>query len=1226
MNFVHLKATSEFSITHSVNRISDILDKASNDSMGALALTDFNGFFGAIEFYKEARKKGIKPILGVDLTVQREDDSQYQLTVLAKNAEGYKKLIQLNTRAYLENRETENVSIKEEWLESIANGDVVVLSGGKNGLIGKSILEGNKKLALEIAQDMKDYFGDDFYIELQRDGTNDEEKYMDGAVEICVQTGIAPVATHSNYFLNPDDFIAHEARYCIGSKQTLFDIKRTRLYNKDMYFKTQEEMTELFSDIPQALENTIAIAKKCNIELALNEPKLPNFPTPNGETIDDYFTQSAMQGLEERLIENFPDEAERESKRKEYTDRLVFELDVIKKMGFPGYFLIVSDFIKWAKEHDIPVGPGRGSGAGSLVAYSMKITDLDPLPYNLLFERFLNPDRVSMPDFDIDFCQSRRGEVYEYVRQKYGVDAVSQIGTFGTMAARAVIRDVGRTLGYPINKVDDLAKKILIKANNPITLKQFIFGDPDAKTPIEPDQKVLEMYNNEPDIKKLIDIALKLEGITKQLGTHAAGVVIAPTVLTDFTPLYTIDKNSPPATQFNKDDVETSGLVKFDFLGLRNLTIIKEAVDLANTRIEESNKNNGSKKEKIDIRKINISDLDVYKNIFSRGNTIGIFQFESQGMTNVLQKAKPTRLEDLIAITALYRPGPMAIIPEWLASKNLPESQRPYPHEKLREVLSETYGFMIYQEQVMQCAQIIAGYTLGGADLLRRAMGKKKPEEMAKQRAIFIEGAAKNNVDYDKANQLFDLIDKFSGYGFNKSHAAAYAYLSFQTAFLKHYCPEEFFTATLNSHLDPLDTDKVSVLLQDLKTNNDLTMLAPDINNSFYKFNIEDNKTLRYGLGALKGVGEKAILAIVEEREKNGPYNDFYDFLERVGRGHVNKRVMESLVKAGAFDSINPNRAQLFNSIAEGLDYVTKFRKKQLENTPVLNDSIFDDEPVVPKKKPRKKKEVELIKPTLVESSPWDELETLKNEKSSMGVFFSANPYLTYYCRELGGFKAATPICDLPSLYDNGFTDVYIGGLVENIRPWPSKKGAFVEISDGTSTLSIRVYTEFLNDNKEWFKEDAFASLRLKLQMNYNTKEETEELTASIQQGFNFDKTKSLLTSKIFVGSENSPELIEKFRNLCDEYIGSIDDNDPVAILCLPDEKGRKSKKELQIPVKADSKLIEEFIKVFGDEWVKPSFRSDIDNIPFPPIPKKKSANNGKYNNNKNFKKNAFST
>jgi DNA polymerase-3 subunit alpha len=578
-------------------------------------------------------------------------------------------------------------------------------------------------------------------------------------------------------------------------------------------------------------------------------------------------------------------------------------------------------------------------------------------------------------------------------------------------------------------------------------------------------------------------------------------------------------------------------------------------------------------------------------------------------MTSVLQKAEPTRLEDLIAINALYRPGPMAIIPEWLAAKHMPEDQRPYPDPRLKSVLAETYGFMIYQEQVMQCAQIIAGYSLGGADLLRRAMGHKKPEEMAIQRNIFIEGAGKNGVNEEKATHLFDLIEKFSGYGFNKSHAAAYSYLSFQTAYLKNYYPEEFFTATLNSHIEPVDTDKIAILLDDARKNG-LHTSAPDVNKSFYKFSIEDDKHIRYGLGALKGVGEKGIQTIIQEREKNGAFTDFYNFLERVGKGAVNKRVMESLVKAGAFDSLHPNRAQLFNAIAEGLDYVTKFRKKELENVSVLGDSLFDDDDDVIVKPKRKKKIIELIKPSLPDMEPWDELTELKNEKSSLGHFFTSNPYITYYAKQLDGFTATVKLAQLNSYYDEGNTEVFIGGLVEEIKWWKSKKGAFVSISDGTSTVEVRMFADFINDNKEWLKPDAFVSLRLKIQSQFNEHEDAESLMLSAQQGFNFEQTKKLITNKIFIGSDNQPELIEKFNSICNEFVGSVEDSDAVAILCLPDANGRKSKKHQQVYVKAESRLYEELEKVFGAEWVKPSFKKDVDNIAFPELPNKNKKKN----------------
>lgn len=1210
MSFIHLKTQTEFSINQGLNKIDDMVDKAAKENMGALAITDLNGMFGSIDFYKACRSKGIKPIIGCDIFVEHDENNFYQLTLLAKNQNGYKSLLALNSKGYTENRKTDFAPIKEEWLGELQ--DVIVLSGGKKGLIGKSILEGKKDFALEVAGQMKSFFGDDFYIELQRDGSPDEEAYMDGAIEVCQKAGIAPVATHPVIFLESEDFFVHETRYCIGNKEELFSLKRSRPFNKEMYFKTTEEMEDLFSDIPQALSNTVSIAKKCNIEIKLDQPQLPNFPTPNGEDPNTYFANIAREGLEQRLVEDFADETEREAVRAKYQERLETEIEIIKNMGFPGYFLIVSDFITWAKNHDIPVGPGRGSGAGSLVAYAMKITDLDPLPYNLLFERFLNPERVSMPDFDIDFCQERREEVIKYVRQKYGEEAVCQIGTFGTMASKAVVRDVGRAFSHSYDFVDTLAKMIKIAPNKPMSLREFIFGkkDKDDDWIIEPNEKMLSRYENEPDVRKLIDVCLKLERMTKQVGTHAAGVVIAPTKLTDFTPLYTMDADSSPVTQFEMSDVEKAGLVKFDFLGLRNLTIIKEAVDLINTRMEKEGQ------PQLNLKKIDLEDPNVYKHIFANGNTIGIFQFESDGMTGVLKQAKPEKLADLIAINALYRPGPMDIIPDWLESKNMPEERRPYPHPSLREMLKETYGYMIYQEQVMQCAQIIAGYSLGQADILRRAMGKKKPEEMKKQREIFVTGAAQNKVDANNANQIFDLMEKFSGYGFNKSHAAAYSYLAYQTAFLKTYYPEEFLTANMNSHLSPLDAEAISPLADDAK-NNGIKLLPPDVNASVYKFAVAKDGEIRYGLGAIKGIGEKAAATIAREREENGPYTDFYNFLERAGRGNVNKRVMEALVKSGSFDNLNPNRAQLFDAIAEGLDYVAKFRKKENENTSVLGDAIFDGEPSTKKK--RAKKEIEVVKPELKIVATWDELTSINNEKSVLGYFYSSHPYNTYYTVKLDGFDVATKLSQIEDKYEYGEKELYIGGLVEEVKWWASKKGAFVRLSDDTSSVTVSMFADFLNENKDWLKEDAFVSLKVKLQSD--PKDDSLRITAN--QGFNFEQTKKILMNKVFVGSENDPEKVKKFTELCEPYIVSPGDSDVTAILCVEGGNGRRNQKAQTYVIKYEPALVSNLTKEFGEEWVKEIFKKDIDNVVFPEVPYK---NGNKRSFNKAGKRSSFSS
>lgn len=1240
MDFVHLKAQSEYSITQGSNRIDELVEKVAKNNMGAIGIADKNGLFGAVSFYSAARKKGLKPIMALDTTILQEDGNTYQLTLIAKNDNGYKNLIALNSRGYTENRSANSVALKEEWLADLQ--DIIVLSGAKHGLIGQSILKDDYSTAKLVAEQMKEVFGDNFYIELQRDGTKEEDKYMEGAVQLCSELNIAPVATHPALFANPDDFVAHEARYCIAHKQPLFSMKRERPFNKEMYVKTKEEMAELFSDLPEALENTVAIAKKCNVKIDLGNEQLPKFTTPNGEPTDSYFANFARQGLEERLIENFPDIEEREAKRKEYEERLNWEIETITNMKFPEYFLIVADFINWAKEQDIPVGPGRGSGAGSLVAYAMKITDLDPLPYNLYFERFLNPERVSMPDFDIDFCQERREEVIDYVRQKYGENAVCQIGTFGTMAARSVVKDVGRTLGYHYEFFDGITKMINIKPAAPITLKQFIFGDEEKG--IMQDDALLERYNNEMDVKKLIDIALRLEGLTRQIGKGAAGVVISPTLLTDFTPLYTTEPNGIAQTQFDKNDVEKAGLVKFDFLGLTNLTIIKEAVDLINQHAKSRNES------EFLLNKIPLNDELVYKNTFWNGNTVGVFQFESKGMTSTLQKAKPEVLEDLMAVTAIYRPGPMEIISQWFESRTLPEEDRTYPHELLRDTLKETAGFMIYQEQVMKCAQVIAGYSLGGADMLRRAMGKKKPEEMAKERHKFVEGAAKNDIDSDKANEIFNLMEKFAGYGFNKSHAAAYAYISYQTAYLKTYYPQEFYTANLNAQMD--DTDKLAILIGDAKKNK-LDILAPNINLSYKNFSITENGEIRYGLEALKGVGGKAVDAIVYERETNGPFLDFYDFLERVGKrsvkgaykGAFNKRVIEALINSGALDGINENRAQLKESLPVALDYLTKYKKRTTDEVSVLGDSLFeeDDLPVVPVKTRKKKELAPLIRPTLIEAEEWNELERAKNEKKVLGFFFTSNPFETYYSKHLDGFQTALSLAKLNSFQpedeeqyitqaesigeveifkDDIPSEVFVGGIVEDIYWWKSKKGATVTISDGTSTTSVMMFSDFLIDNKEWFKNDAFVALRLKIQTKYDQVEDKEVLNFSVMQAFDFEQTKKLTTNKIFVGCENNPDLLNTFDKVCNDYVSLQEDNDPVIVLCVDDPKtGRKTKQVKKLFIKPESKLLEDLIKTFGDSWVKVLYKKNVDNLVFPALPKRKGNNN---NNNKKFKK-AFS-
>lgn len=1219
MTFVNLKNTTEFSITESISTVDELVSKAVEYGMPALALTDKNGMFGAIKFYKAARNAGIKPILGINAAIESSSLKDikgkplvYNLTLLAKNQEGYKKLIELNTRAYVENRsstDADSANIKEEWLsELLEDGqrNIVVLSGGQKGLIGYLIGEQEYELAYTAANEMGKAFGDDFYIELERNGSENETEYMEHAVAICQQYNLQPVAVHQNFFINKEDFLAHEARYCVSAKEILYDINRERRFNKEMYFKSVEEMNELFSDLPVALENTEIIARKCNIYLKLDEPELPNFPTPEGMTVNQYFRHIAREGLQQRMIANYPDEKERAEKMPDYTKRLEWELDIIEGMKFPGYFLIVYDFINYAKSKDIPVGPGRGSGAGSLVAYSMRITDLDPLPYNLLFERFLNPERVSMPDFDIDFCQSRRGEVYEYVRHKYGEAAVSQIGTFGTMAAKAAIRDVGRALGHNYNYIDNIAKNINIPPNKQISLRDYIFGN--EKHEIPANEVLLNLYNTDRDVKKLMDIALRLEGTTKQVGTHAAGVVIAPSVIADYAPMYTPEKYASPSTQFDKYDVETAGLVKFDFLGLRNLTIIKEAVDLANKKLTAIAKKEGVEPKRLDIARIDIKDTKVYEEIYAKGNTGSIFQFEGKGMTKVLMKANPTCLEDLIAINALYRPGPMDIIPAWLEAKNQPEEQRPYPHPKLREVLKETYSFMIYQEQVMQAAQIIAGYSLGGADMLRRAMGKKDVKKMAEERAKFVEGAAKNGVDKDKATELFDLIEKFAGYGFNKSHAAAYSYLSYQTAYLKQYYKTEFFTATLNSYTSPLDHEKLYSILEDMKKNK-VQILPPDINASFPNFSIEDEGVIRFGFNAIKSTTSAVIEKLVEEREKNGPYTSFRDVFER-NKGSLNKPTALALIKAGAFDCFDTNRARLVASRDLFLDYTKKLKKKEEQESEVsvlgdLSDLLGIEEPVK-KKSTRKKKPIEIIVPELVDAPEWDNLTLANGEKSAFGYFLTVNPYRSHYLKLLGGFETATPLAELKTQHEEeGKQYFLIGGLVEEVFQFRGKDMGRIKLNDGSHSFDITVFENEWKANKQDFKVNKFLSMRIRLQERMNTKSGEFELSATAQSIHNFEDIRNRTTNNLFIGSENDEALIGKFVELCQKHAGSLEDNDPVAVLCLPNaETGRKNFRHSQYFIKMSEAAVNDFKAAFGDSNVIPTFKKDLDNIVFPVVNK----------------------
>ncbi|MEC7469978.1 MAG: DNA polymerase III subunit alpha, partial [Pseudomonadota bacterium] len=852
VNFVHLRVHSDFSMMDGLNKVKPILDKVQELGMPAVAITDQMNMCGLVKFYSESHSRGIKPIIGCDFWVQSDDfnEDPFRLTLLAMNNDGYKNITLLISKAYLRGHVAQRAVIDKDWLAEHAEG-VIVLSGGMRGDIGLCLAKNNPRLLEDNLAFYQTHFPDRFYLELMRTGRRGEEDYNHSAVALAESADLPVVATNEVCFIEQAGFDAHEIRVSIHDGYTLDDKRRPKLYSDQQYLRTGEEMAALFEDIPEALANTVEIAKRCNVTVRLGEYFLPQFPT-GGMTTEDFLVKVSKEGLEERLEFLFPDEEERAKRRPEYDERLDIELGVINQMGFPGYFLIVMEFIQWSKDNNIPVGPGRGSGAGSLVAYALKITDLDPLEFDLLFERFLNPERVSMPDFDVDFCMDRRDEVIDHVAELYGRDAVSQIITFGTMAAKAVVRDVGRVLGHPYGFVDRISK--LIPPDPGMTLKKAFEAEP----------RLPELYDMDEEVRELIDMARILEGVTRNAGKHAGGVVIAPTKITDFAPLYCDDEGKNPVTQFDKNDVETAGLVKFDFLGLRTLTIIQWALDM----IKEGQGID------VDIAAIPLEDKKSFRSL-QAAETTAVFQLESRGMKELIKRLKPDCFEDIIALVALFRPGPLqsGMVDNFIDRKHgreeisYPDAE--YQHECLKEILEPTYGIILYQEQVMQIAQEMSGYSLGGADLLRRAMGKKKPEEMAKQRSTFEDGAKNNNIDPDLAMKIFDLVEKFAGYGFNKSHSAAYALVSYQTLWLKVHYPAEFMAAVMSADMD--NTDKIVTLVDEVGRM-EMEILPPDLNKGRYKFTVDAEGRIVYGIGAIKGVGEGPIEAIIEARETHGAF------------------------------------------------------------------------------------------------------------------------------------------------------------------------------------------------------------------------------------------------------------------------------------------------------------------------------------------------------------------
>ena len=1027
MHFVHLGIHTEFSITESIVRIPDLIKAAVNDDMPALALTDLSNLHAAVKFYKKCLDQGIKPILG---SVIRLNNAEQKVTLLAMSNIGWRSLTELVSQGFIEGQQLDIPCVQKQWVLD-QNQDMIVLLGLHSD-VGKMLNSSNPQKAEPLLEEWIEKFGNRVYLALTRTDRPDEEYFIAEAIKLAQKYNIGVVAHNDVHFVAATDYEAHEARVCIADGYVLGDNRRPRSYSTEQYFKTAAQMTELFSDIPAAIENSYHIAKRCNVSLRLGFNDLPDYPIPEGHTIDSFFAHVSEQGLEERLDFLYPIEKRDQDWseiRKVYDDRLAYEIGTILDMGFPGYFLIVMDFIQWSKSNGVPVGPGRGSGAGSLVAYSLKITDLDPLRYDLLFERFLNPERVSMPDFDIDFCISGRDRVIDYVARHYGREAVSQIATFGTMAAKGAIRDVARVLGKPYGLADRISKMIPTKPIG-VDLRGALDIEPQLKdiitNPSNPDHE---------DAAEIWEMALKLEGITRNTGKHAGGVVIAPGKITDYSAVMCDADGTNRVAQFDKDDVESAGLVKFDFLGLRNLTVIEDAIQNINKRIGPD--------QAVDIVHIPLDDPKAYL-IFAEANTTAVFQFESVGMKKMLKEARPSKFEEIIAFVSLYRPGPMDLIPDFIHRMHGGEFE--YLHPLLEGVLEPTYGIMVYQEQVMQAAQYCAGYTLGGADMLRRAMGKKKPEEMVKQRQIFIEGAAEKEIDEATANHIFDYMEKFAGYGFNKSHAAAYALIAYQTAWLKAYYPAEFMAAVLTSEMQ--NTDSVVFLIDDCRSNQ-LEVVPPSINMSFYKFHASDEKTIVYGLGAIKGVGEQAMQSVIDSRVQDGPYTDLFDFCHRIDLKKINKRTLEALIRSGALDCLGIDRASIMAQLPEAVQAADQARYNR--ETGIMD--LFGEVEEVQRKP---------LKPV----KAWSDEVRLKGEKDTLGLYLTGHP-IDVYRTELKSFISVR-INELTPTR-RGVTTVF-AGLVLDVVNFPNRM--MVTLDDGTARIEVSANHERFQRFKEIIQVD----------------------------------------------------------------------------------------------------------------------------------------------------------
>ncbi len=1058
--FVHLHLHTEYSIVDGTVRIPALFHKCEREGMPAVALTDQGNLFALIKFYRQALATGIKPVIGVDLRLKDPDDAErpFGLVLLCQNLTGYRNLTRLITRSFLEGQHRGVPLAERAWLDRAAGEGLIALSAGIHGDIGRAIIAGHAGLARKRLLKWRQIFGDRFYIELTRTGRNAEEDYLQQAVMLAAETATPVVATNDVRFLEADDFQAHEARVCIQEGRSLAETDRSRRYSEHQYLKSSAEMSRLFEDVPEALRNTLQIAKRCSLELELDRTYLPAYPVPEGRTTEEYLEAEARKGLESFLEKKFAKESVADDRRDHvavpYRLRLDNELKVICDMGFAGYFLIVADFIRWAKDERIPVGPGRGSGAGSLVAYVLSITDVDPLEHDLLFERFLNPERVSMPDFDIDFCMDGRDRVIDYVASMYGRDKVSQIITYGTMAAKAVIRDAGRVLGHPYGFVDRIAKQVPFEIG--MTLDKAL----------EQEDELRRMYEQDEEVRAIIDLAKSLEGLARNAGKHAGGVVIAPHRLTDFTPLYCEEGGANVVTQLDKDDVEAAGLVKFDFLGLKTLTIIDWAVQIVNTRDSDGH---------LDIGDIPMDDPGTFE-LLRACKTRAVFQLESRGMRDLVKRMQPDKFDDLVALVALFRPGPLqsGMVDDFIARKHdVSKREIDYLHPDLRSVLKSTYGVILYQEQVMQIAQVLAGYTLGGADLLRRAMGKKKPEEMALQREVFVTGATDRGVAKATATRIFDLMEKFAGYGFNKSHSVAYALLAYQTAYLKAHHPAAFMAAVMSADLD--HTDRLVMIKDDCRKIG-LRLLPPDVNRSAYRFSVADDEQIVYGLGAIKGIGRSAVDAIIKERERNGPFSDLTEFCRRIDLEKINRRALEAMIKSGAMDCFGATRRSLMVELPEALQCADQEARASAAG----QDDMFGITVTTQAETMQIHADAAQVTahatPYLAE---WNDHERLANEKEALGLYLTGHPFdaVRRDAMQLVDGKLSEIASEPPPVTSSGERnyalqrrEVTVAGLIMDVR----KRGnrITVVLDDDTGRLDATLFSETFQQFRHLLSKD----------------------------------------------------------------------------------------------------------------------------------------------------------